>query len=242
MNFKALSVPCINSCILWFIGVIYHTILSVFHIGMNFHIIIRREPAVKFILCCRRPEHGSVQNTTVFKTVRQPADINATTLSEGFYRHLDFLVFLDQDLRIRQCKDILFALAEIYGSVCIFQNKMISVFFPVVFVCIEIKSSFFLYSQDIIQLKEFSLPISMSFRLFGALLSGLLVSELVYYTISLSFVLPVLVGVLFTILHALIQTYVLTMLTANYYGEVSEPPKKKAKKEKKPAGAVPAVN
>ena len=52
----------------------------------------------------------------------------------------------------------------------------------------------------------------------------------------------VLVGVLFTILHALIQTYVLTMLTANYYGEVSEPPKKKAKKEKKPAGAVPAVN
>ena len=142
MNFKALSVPCINSCILWFIGVIYHTILSVFHIGMNFHIIIRREPAVKFILCCRRPEHGSVQNTTVFKAVRQPADINATTLSEGFYRHLDFLVFLDQDLRIRQCKDILFALAEIYGSVCIFQNKMISVFFPVVFVCIEIKSSF----------------------------------------------------------------------------------------------------
>ena len=89
------------------IGVIYHTILSVFHIGMNFHIIIRREPAVKFILCCRRPEHGSVQNTTVFKAVRQPADINATTLSEGFYRHLDFLVFLDQDLRIRQCKDIL---------------------------------------------------------------------------------------------------------------------------------------
>ena len=32
-------------------------------------------------------------------------------------------------------------------------------------------------------LKEFSLPISMSFRLFGALLSGLLVTELVYYNI-----------------------------------------------------------
>lgn len=72
-------------------------------------------------------------------------------------------------------------------------------------------------------LKEFSLPISMSFRLFGALLSGLLVTELVYYYISLSFVLPVVVGVLFTLLHALIQTYVLTMLTALYYGEVSEP-------------------
>ena len=71
-------------------------------------------------------------------------------------------------------------------------------------------------------LKEFSLPISMSFRLFGALLSGLLVTELVYYYMSLSFVLPVVVGVLFTLLHALIQSYVLTMLTALFYGEVSE--------------------
>ncbi len=53
-------------------------------------------------------------------------------------------------------------------------------------------------------LKDFSLPISMSFRLFGALLSGLLVTELVYYYFSLSFVLPVFVGVLFTLLHAVI--------------------------------------
>ena len=61
----------------------------------------------------------------------------------------------------------------------------------------------------------------MSFRLFGALLSGLLVTELVYYYINLSFVLPVFVGIMFTLLHALIQTYVLTMLTALFYGEVS---------------------
>jgi len=82
-------------------------------------------------------------------------------------------------------------------------------------------------------LKEFSLPISMSFRLFGALLSGLLVTELVYYYVNLSFVLPAIVGVLFTLLHALIQTYVLTMLTALYYGEVSEPSHPKAKKKDK---------
>ena len=81
-------------------------------------------------------------------------------------------------------------------------------------------------------LKDFSLPISMSFRLFGALLSGMLVTELVYYYISLSFVLPVAVGVMFTLLHALIQTYVLTMLTALFYGEVTEPAKKKQKKKK----------
>ena len=83
-------------------------------------------------------------------------------------------------------------------------------------------------------LKDFSLPISMSFRLFGALLSGLLVTELVYYYVNLSFVLPVIVGVMFTLLHALIQAYVLTMLVALYFGEVSEkqePKKKKVKAE-----------
>ncbi len=84
-------------------------------------------------------------------------------------------------------------------------------------------------------LKEFSLPISLSFRLFGALLSGALVTELVYYYSSLSYGLPVLVGVLFTLLHALIQAYVLTMLTSLFYGEVSEKTEKK-KKAKDKAG------
>lgn len=84
-------------------------------------------------------------------------------------------------------------------------------------------------------LKDFSLPISMSFRLFGALLSGALVTELVYYYVTVSFVVPVLVGVMFTLLHALIQAYVLTMLTALFYGEVSEvgEPKKPKKKTKR---------
>ena len=73
-------------------------------------------------------------------------------------------------------------------------------------------------------LKDFSLPISMSFRLFGALMSGALVTELVYYYLTTSFIIPVFVAVMFTMLHALIQAYVLTMLTALFYGEVSEPP------------------
>ena len=84
-------------------------------------------------------------------------------------------------------------------------------------------------------LKDFSLPISMSFRLFGALLSGLLVTDLVYYYTTLSFVLPVFVGVMFTLLHAVIQTYVLTTLVSIFYGEATEPRKKKMKKEKKVA-------
>ncbi|MGI6116789.1 MAG: F0F1 ATP synthase subunit A [Bilifractor sp.] len=82
-------------------------------------------------------------------------------------------------------------------------------------------------------LKEYSLPISMSFRLFGALLSGALVTELVYSTPTLSIGLPVLVGVLFTLLHALIQAYVLTMLTSVYYGQVTVTPAKKEKKKRR---------
>jgi len=81
--------------------------------------------------------------------------------------------------------------------------------------------------------KEFSLPISMSFRLFGALLSGALVTELVYYSAKLSFVVPVFVGFMFTLLHALIQAYVLTTLVSIFYGECTEPHEKKTKKDKK---------
>jgi F-type H+-transporting ATPase subunit a len=92
-------------------------------------------------------------------------------------------------------------------------------------------------------LKEYSLPISLSFRLFGALLSGALVTELVYHYSSLSYVLPVLVGVLFTLLHALIQAYVLTMLTSLFYGKVSDdtpkPPKEKKEKTAKQPPAKP---
>lgn len=80
-------------------------------------------------------------------------------------------------------------------------------------------------------LKDFSLPISMSFRLFGSMLSGLLVTELVYEYIALSFVIPVFVAVMFTLLHAVIQTYILTLLTSMFYGESTEHkiPKRKLK-------------
>ncbi len=71
-------------------------------------------------------------------------------------------------------------------------------------------------------LKEFSLPISMSFRLFGALLSGALVTELVYYYSAMRYGIPILVAVIFTLLHALIQAYVLTTLASTYFGEVTE--------------------
>lgn len=82
-------------------------------------------------------------------------------------------------------------------------------------------------------LKDFSLPLSMTFRLFGSMLSGVLVTALVYEYIALSFVVPVFVAVMFTLLHAVIQTYILTMLTSMFYGEAVEPKAKKAKKIRK---------
>jgi len=82
-------------------------------------------------------------------------------------------------------------------------------------------------------LKDFSLPISMSLRLFGALLSGALVTELVYYYKLTSFVIPVFVAIAFTLMHAIIQAYVLTMLLSIFYGEATEEHEKKEKKEKK---------
>ena len=86
---------------------------------------------------------------------------------------------------------------------------------------------------------DFSLPISMSFRLFGSLLSGLLVTELVYQVAFLYFsiVVPAIVGVLFTLIHAVVQAYILPFLTTLFYGEKTEPAAKKTKKKHKPDNA-----
>lgn len=82
---------------------------------------------------------------------------------------------------------------------------------------------------------DFSLPISMSFRLYGSLLSGLLMSELVYHVAALycSIIVPALVAVIFTLVHAIMQAYILTLLTSMFYGEKTEKMPKKQRKSKK---------
>ena len=81
-------------------------------------------------------------------------------------------------------------------------------------------------------LKDLTLPVSMSFRLFGSISSGLMITELVYYYLYLSFGLPVIVGVLFTCFHALIQAYVFAILSSLFVGEAAVPSVKKAKMNK----------
>ena len=85
-------------------------------------------------------------------------------------------------------------------------------------------------------LKDFSLPLSMSFRLFGAIIGGVLVNELIYvafHVISLTIVVPMLVDVMFTMMHAIVQAYVLPLLTTMFFGEATEKHEKKEKKKKK---------
>ncbi|HCJ01971.1 MAG TPA: hypothetical protein DIC18_02950 [Clostridiales bacterium] len=82
-------------------------------------------------------------------------------------------------------------------------------------------------------LKDLTLPVSMSFRLFGSITSGLMVTELVYNYFFLSFGFPVIVGVLFTCFHALIQAYVFAILSSLFVGEGAIPAVKKDKKSKK---------
>ena len=84
-------------------------------------------------------------------------------------------------------------------------------------------------------LMDFSLPISMSFRLYGSLLSGLLMTELVYQVTALycSIIVPAIVAVVFTLVHAIMQAYVLTLLTSMFYGEKTEKIHKKTRKQKK---------
>ena len=80
------------------------------------------------------------------------------------------------------------------------------------------------------------MPISMSFRLFGAIIGGVLVTELIYVAfdvMSKTVVLPIFVAVMFTLMHAVVQTYILTLLTSMFFGEAAEPLEKKQKKAKR---------
>jgi F-type H+-transporting ATPase subunit a len=80
-------------------------------------------------------------------------------------------------------------------------------------------------------MKNITLPVSMSFRLFGSILSGFLIMELVYYFIWLSFIVPAALSVMFTLFHAFIQSYIFAMLTAMFTGEALEISEKKEKKK-----------
>ncbi len=81
-------------------------------------------------------------------------------------------------------------------------------------------------------MSDLMVPISMSFRLFGSILSGMLTMEIVYVALSegtrslfgfaLPLVFPALLAPIFNLFHALIQSYIFAMLTITFVAEASE--------------------
>ena len=69
---------------------------------------------------------------------------------------------------------------------------------------------------------DIAVPVSLSFRLFGSIVSGLLIMELLYSTLALSIGVPVIVSVITTLFHAFIQAYVFATLTSLFVGEAIE--------------------
>ena len=103
------------------------------------------------------------------------------------------------------------------------------------------------YVNPINIITDLAVPVSMTFRLFGSILSGMVIMEMVYILIITLFeMLPVL-GVtvvlaavltpLFTLFHAFIQSYVFASLTLTFVQEAIETPPKKPKRVKAKKGA-----
>ena len=73
-------------------------------------------------------------------------------------------------------------------------------------------------------ISDLMVPVSMALRLFGSVLSGLITMELLYAVLPiwLSFGPPAIVSAMFTLFHALIQSYVFAILSLTFIQEATE--------------------
>ena len=87
----------------------------------------------------------------------------------------------------------------------------------------------------------------MTFRLFGSILSGMIIMDMIYiliegiWYIGLPLILPAVLTPVFTLFHAFIQSYVFASLTLTFVQEAIETPPRKQKKKKKKAEAAIAA-
>ena len=94
------------------------------------------------------------------------------------------------------------------------------------------------YVNPINIITDLAVPVSMTFRLFGSILSGMVIMDMVYilvegiWYIGLPLILPAILTPLFTLFHAFIQSYVFASLTLTFVQEAIEVPPKKEKKKK----------
>ena len=72
-------------------------------------------------------------------------------------------------------------------------------------------------------LTDIAVPVSMTFRMFGSILSGFLMMALINNVLApLTPVLPAFASLLFTCFHALIQSYVFAVLSLSIVAEAIE--------------------
>lgn len=98
------------------------------------------------------------------------------------------------------------------------------------------------YLNPINIVTDISVPVSMTFRLFGSILSGMVIMDMIYILIEsiwyfgLPLILPAVLTPLFTLFHAFIQSYVFASLTLTFVQEATEtPPRRQKKRKKQPA-------
>ena len=106
------------------------------------------------------------------------------------------------------------------------------------------------YANPINIITDLAVPVSMTFRLFGSILSGMVIMEMVYIMVialysalkvlGISVIFAAVLTPLFTLFHAFIQSYVFASLTLTFVQEAIETPPKKPKRVKKKKGAQAA--
>ncbi len=70
---------------------------------------------------------------------------------------------------------------------------------------------------------EFAIPVSLACRLFGNMLGGLIVMDLLYYALGSGAVgIPSVIGLYFNVFHPLIQAFIFVTLTLAFINEASE--------------------
>ena len=65
-----------------------------------------------------------------------------------------------------------------------------------------------------------AVPLSMALRIFGSVFSGYMIMELIYGVIPVA--VPALASVIFTLFHALIQSYIYMFLSFSFVAEAAE--------------------
>jgi F-type H+-transporting ATPase subunit a len=71
-------------------------------------------------------------------------------------------------------------------------------------------------------ISDLAVPLSLSLRLFGSIMSGFIIMELLYSQIFLSFAIPSAVSVITTFFHAILQSFIFATMTVIFTREAIE--------------------